>query len=411
MAKNYPALYANTGYDTALEQKILIKAETLRGTMVLPAGTDFLYHSAGSVNFSQAVEDSPHKSGRHQTDVIKSKTATAWTLTTLMNIDTSLVAKGTAEIDPAMRVLMKAMFGKEDVTGGSPVYTAIEAPSTTFSMFEIGGVFSKQAYGCFVDSCNLSFPGDGRAQAEWAGQAKSSFLVGIGKSTILNDANTVTVGVGEGRRFPVGAKVMIVDHLNVKSADTPAGSARTVMGVVGEVVTLDGAVLADADGSGVGAPVYLCYYEPESIAAINDPQTGLEGSFVVTGESYINCVRSVTINCTNNHEVHNNCFGEEGLGGPLFSSAGKLSIEASAEVNLSKDLVGFVNDQRQFTGEEITLILGDVAGRHLKVELPKVIFNVPEISVPESGTIPVTLSGMGKQTSLDEGDEITISYL
>lgn len=409
MAKNYPSIYANSGYGIALEQKILVKAETLRGTMVLPAATDFFYHTAGSVNFSQPIEDSPHKSGRHRTDVIKGKTTTPWTLSTLFNIDTSLGAASLAEIDPAVRVLFKSMFGNEATGGGSPVYDSSVAPATSFSMFEIGDVQAKQAYGCFIESCNMTFPGDGRAQAEWSGQAKSALLVGIGKSIVNNNANTVTVALGEGRRFPVGAKVMIVDHLNVKSADTPAGSARNVVGVTGDVVTVDGAVLADADGS--LNPVYLVYYEPEAMTAINDPQTGLVGSFSVTGESYINCVRSIGINCTNNHEVHSNCYGEEGLGGPLWSNGGKLNCEVSLEINLSKDLVGKINELREFQGDELELILGDAAGRHMKIEIPKVIFAVPEVNVPETGTIPVTLTGSANQTALDAADEITISFL
>ena len=411
MSKNYPSIYANTGYGIALEQKVLIKAETVRGTHILPIATDFLYHIGGSVNFSQPVEDSPHKSGRHKTNVIEGKTATAWTLSTLFNINTSLVAKSLAEIDPALRVLFKAMFGNEIVSGGSPVYDSAVAPSVSFSIHEIGDVQSKQSWGAFVESCNMTFPGDGRAQAEWAGQAKSAILVGIGKSIIDNDANTVTLAAGEGRRFPVGAKVMIVKASNVKSADTPVGSARTVVSVAGDVVTLDGAILADADGSVTA--VYLCYYEPEYVApvAINDPQTGLVGSFAITGESYINCVRSIGINCTNNHEVHANCYGELGLGGPLWSNGGKLAVEVTAELNLSKDMVGYLNDLREFQGDELTLILGDDTGRHMKIVLPKVIFAVPEVSVPETGTVPVTVTGPANQSNLDVADEITILFL
>ncbi len=409
MAKDYTSIYGNSGYGIALEQRIYIKVETIRGTIVLPAGADFVYHTAGSVNFSQPVEDSPHKSGRHQTDVIKGKTATAWTLSTLFNIDTSLGALGVAEIDPALRVLFEAMFGSQDVSGGSPVFSSATPPNITFSIFEVGDVQSKQARGCFVDTCNMTFPGDGRAMIEWAGQAKTALLVGIGKSITANAANAVTLAAGEGRRFPVGAKVMIIKDDNTKSADTLADSARTVMDVTGDVVTLDGAILADADGT--VDPVYLVYFEPESPVAINDPQTGLEGSISIVGESYINCIRSFGISCSNNHEVHANCYGEEGLGGPLFSNGGKLGVEVSAELNLSKDLVGFINDQREFIGEDITLILGDSAGRHLQIELPKVIFNVPEVSVGESGVITVPLSGSAKQTVLDAADEITISFL
>jgi hypothetical protein len=119
----------------------------------------------------------------------------------------------------------------------------------------------------------------------------------------------------------------------------------------------------------------------------------------------------MSVNCTNNHEPQDFCYGEAGLGGPLFTPGGRLNVEVSLELNLNKDLVGFLNHLRDFSGDEITLILGSATGRHLQIEIPKVIFPVPEIPVPESGTIPVTFTGNALQTGLDAADEITISYL
>jgi len=411
VAKNYVSIYEGGNDAVALEQKIFIKEESVRGQLALPSGTDFIYHTGGSVNFSQPTESSPHKSGRHHTNVIKQKTVTSWSLTTLFNIDTTQLAASTTEIDSGVRVLHKSMFGKEDLTGGSPVYTSAEDPSTTFTIMEIGDLWAKQAPGGFVESSNMQFPGDGMATAEWAGNCKTQLLVGIGKSTVDNNAaNTFTVESGEGYRFPVGSKVMVIKDDNTKSADTVADSARTVTSVVGDVVTLDGAVLADADGS--VTPVYLVYFEPESPAAINDPQTGLEGSINIAGYGMIaNCVRSFSINGTNNHELQDFCYGEEGLGGPLFVPGGRYTAEISMELNLNQELVAFINSLREFTGEDIDLILGDAAGRHLKIDIPKVIFSIPEVSVPETGTIPVTFTGNANQTALDAADEVTVSYL
>jgi len=410
MAKSYPSLYASGNDSIALEQKMFLKVESVRGTMALPTGADFLFHiGGGSVNFSQPVESSPHKSGRHNTSVIKQKTTTAWTLPTFFNIDTTLGGAGAAELDPAARLLHRSMFGFEN-TVPSPVYDASVPPNDTFTIMEIGDVWAKQAPGCFVDSANMTFPGDGQAQTEWAGMGKTVYLVGIGKSVTANAANTVTLATGEGKRFPVGAKVMIIDALNAKSTDTPAGTARNVTAVAGDVVTLDGAALTDADGTVTA--VYLVYFEPESPVAINDPQTGLIGSITIAGYGTIdNCVRSMSVNCTNNHEPQDFCYGEAGLGGPLFTPGGRLNVEVSLELNLNKDLVGFLNHLRDFSGDEITLILGSATGRHLQIEIPKVIFPVPEIPVPESGTIPVTFTGNALQTGLDAADEITISYL
>jgi hypothetical protein len=411
MAKNYAAIYNSPNDSIALEQKIFIKEESVRGQLTPPTGADFIYTLNGaSVNFTQPIESSPHKSGRHHTSVIKQKTSTEWSIPTFVNINTTLGAPGVAEIDPGMRVLYKSLLGKEDVSGGSPVYTSGEAPSITFSIFEIGDLWSKQAPGAFVESGNASFPGDGQSQIEWSGMAKTSLLVGMGKSITANAANAVTVAAGEGARFPVGSKVMIIESDGVtRSADTPDGSPRTVTAVAGDVVTLSGAVLADADGS--TNPVYLCYYEPATPVAINNPQTGLEGSITIAGLGSADCVRSGSINMVNNHEVQDFCYGEEGLGGRLFTPGGRLTAEVSLELNLSHELVEFLNALKTFDGDNITLILGNSAGRHLEILVPKAIFPIPEISVPDTGTIPVTFTGNAYQTGLDVADEVTVSFL
>lgn len=413
MGKNYVTLYEGGNDSIALEQKIFIKAEPSgqRGTLQLPQPTDFLYHIGGaSINFTQPIETSPHKSGRHHQNVIKQKTTSEWTLPTFFNINESLGAAAVTEIDPAVRVLHKAMFGFEDTTGGSPVYDTSTDPSITFTMMEIGDVWAKQAPGCFVEAANIQMPGDGQSQVEWSGMAKTVLNVGIGKSIANNNAgNTIALAVGEGRRFPAGAYVMLTDSLNVKSTDTPINTARKVVSVAGDVITVDGAVLADADGS--VTPIYLTYYEPATSVAIDNPVIGLTGSISIAGFTAQNCIRNLTLNCTNSHEPVDYCFGHEGLGGPLFVPGGRFTAEVTLEMNLNKELLGFINKQRDFLGENLTVILGRVTGRRLEILIPKAIFNVPEIPVGESGTIPISFTGNANQTGIDVADEIQLSYL
>ena len=414
MAKNFANIYNSPNDAVALNQRIFIKEESIRGSLVVPAATDFLFTRNGtSVNFTQPVESSEHKSDRHHTSIIKQKTSTEWSIPMYFNIDESLGAPSNAEIDPAARVLYKSLFGREDTTGGSPVYDTATDPSITFSIYENLDVMAKQVPGAFVEAGNTSFPGDGQATIEFSGMAKTVYNVGIGKSTINNNAgNTITLQTGEGANFPAGGKVMLIKaDGTTRSADTPSGSARTVTSVTGNVVTVDGAVLADADGS--VTPIYLTYYEPMSpITAINNPVTGLEGSITIVGfGSPVDCVRSATINMTNNHEPTDFCYGEEGLGGPLFTPGGRFTAEVTLEINLTKDMVGFINSLRDFTGEDITLVLGDSAGRHMEIAMPKVIFSIPEIPVPDSGTIPVSFTGNAYQTDFDMADEVTLSFL
>ena len=125
MAKNFADLYASGNDSIALEQRVYLKEETTRGQLIAPVGTDFLFTIPGtSVNFTQPVESSPHRSGRHHVDVIKQKTSTEWSVPTLFNIDSSLGSAAVAEIDPAVRLLWKSLMGNEDTTGGFAAYNS-----------------------------------------------------------------------------------------------------------------------------------------------------------------------------------------------------------------------------------------------------------------------------------------------
>jgi len=413
MAKNFADIYNDTSDSIALEQKFFVKEEVAgaRGTFVAPTGADFIFTlSGGTINFSRPIESSPHRSGRHHTTPIKKKTSTEWTIPTFFNVDETLGAAAAAEIDPGIRVLHKSMYGKEDNAAGAE-FTTATVPNITFTLLENGDKWALQAVGAFVESANHQFPGDGEAQTEWAGMAKTAVLIGVAKTTTDNNAgNTITVQAGEGNRFKVTGRIMLVEADGLtRSADTPDGSPRAITSIAGDVLTVDGAVLADADGS--GADIYVTYYEPETPVAINNPLVGLVGSVTIAGFSALDCIRSATINCSNNHELQDNCFGETGLGGSLFIPGGRFTAEVSLEINLNETMVELINKIRDdLTGEDISLVLGDSAGRHLELDIDKVIFSVPEISVPDTGPIPVTITGNAYQSDIDQFDEISVHY-
>jgi hypothetical protein len=194
-----------------------------------------------------------------------------------------------------------------------------------------------------------------------------------------------------------------------RSADTPDGSPRTIVSVLGDVVTLSGAVLADADGSGLGAPLYLCYYEPATPVGIDNPVTGLVGSFAVTGFSAI-CARTVSVNVKNDHELVNNCYGKDSLSGAFYVPGSRLTAEVSFESNMNENIMKLFKSVEQFTGQDLLIILGEAAGRRLEVTLPKVIFSIPSYAIPDTGAVPVTFSGVAYQTAFDAADEISVHF-
>jgi len=409
--KSFAAAYNQTSDSSGIVQSFYVKQETTRGVFVPPLGTDFLFTLAGGgITASQALNSSQHRSDRHNNNFIKEKRVEEFSLSTYFNIDITAV-DGNSAIDTPMKVLWRSALGHTEVGGSNEfIANASVAPNITFTMLENGDSWGKQLIGGFIESCEIQLPGDGQAQASWSGAGGGSRLVGIGKSTVANTGNIVTVQAGEGLRFPVGGYVMIIEADGVtRSADTPSGSARRVVSVSGDAITLDGAVLADADGS--TNPIYLCYYEPTGATGIDNPETGLVGEISSSLLPAGYCFRSLTIALANNHERVDYCFGADGLDDPFFIPAGRLDVTVTAELNMSKALVGFYNRIVANEGVDIEAILGDSTDRHYKFTMPRVIFQVPAIEVPESGSIPVSFEGLSYQSALQAADEIEVEVL
>jgi len=410
--KNFRDLYASTNASIALEQRWFVKEETTRGEMKAPTNTDFLFTlGGGSLSYAQPFDSSPHRSGRHHTSIIKKKKELTFSFSTYFNIDSTLGAADAAEIDTPVRALFKSLLGAEDTAAGAKYTPAI--PNLTLTIFENGDKWARQSRGNFIQGCNINLPGDGEATCEWSGAGKDAVLVGIGKSTSTNAAaNIVTLIAGDGDKFKsaVGGMVMIVKTDGVtRSTDTPNGTPRKIVSVLGDVVTLDGAALtADSDGAAL-TPVYLCYYEPTAPAGINDPQTGLEGSFVLSGFSTV-CLRSATIAITNDHEVVNYCYGTDSLSAPFYVPGNRLNVVPTFESNLDDTLIKFFHDVQAFGDQDVTLVLGPAAGRRMEINMPKVKFKVPSYAVPDTGSIPVSFEGQALQSVLDAEDEIYIHF-
>lgn len=411
MAKNFSSIYGGGNPASALNQSFFVKKETTRGTLVAPVGADFLFSlGGGSVQFSQPMESSPHRSGRHNNNIIKQKTATEWSLSTFFNIDVD-AAYG-ACMDTAMKVLHESLLGYQNDSGTAIEFTPLQDPSTTFTIFENLDFMGKQAAGCYVESGQFQFPGDGQAQVNWSGRGVTVYHAGIAKSVTDNDAgNLITVAAGEEARFDVGAMVMLIESDGItRSADTPDGSPRKVVAIdsVAHTVEVDGVVLADADGS--VTPLYLCYYEPGTPAGIDQPQTGLEGSVSFDTIPGLSCVRSAEINVTNNHEPEDYCFGKPGLGANAFIPAGRLQVECTFELNADIYMTEFLAKLRAFDPHAIVLNLGNTSQRYYKVTIPRFIAEVPAVEVPDTGSVPVTVTGMAFQTTLGAADELKLSY-
>lgn len=410
MAKNYADIYGSSNDSLSLEQRWYAVEESTRGVLALPQNGDFFWSlGGGSIAYSQALESSSHRSGRSHVSTIKKKKETSFSFSTYFNIDESLASASASQIDAANRLFFKSLLGKEYTTPHLK-YTHEKSPDVTFSLYEIGDKFARISRAGFIQGGSIGLPGDGEAKVDWTGNAADAYFVGIGKSTVDNDGgNTVTVQAGEGDNFPVGSPVMLIKGDGVtRSSDTPEGSARTVVAVAGNVITLSGAPLADADGTATGG-IYISYYEPSAPNAINNPVTGLVGSMQVAGITATK-FRSATINVQNNHEVVDYVFGTDGLASPFFVPGSRITSTVTVEANLNAETIKLFNRLQKFEAQALEIVLGSSAGRHMKLTLPKIYFKIPGFSVPDSGSIPVSFEGDAYATSIDASDSIMVEF-
>lgn len=423
MAKNFASIYAQ-GDSIGLEQKIFCKAETTKGTMVAPAGTDFIYTLSGTGgSLMQPLESSPSRSGRHHTSVIQGKEETTFSIVSLFNVDTSVDPWAVTMIDPALRVLMKNLLGAETV-GANLQYDTSTPPADSFTMLENGDVQGKQFVGAFLDTAELSFPGDGNAQWTMGGFAKTMYRMGVAKFTTDQNfattaASTITLDTpAEAKRFEVGGMFMIITNAAggaTRSADTPSGTPLKISAInettgVLTITDMAGAAveLLDADADGTTG-FYVCYYEPTSPTAINNPLTGLTGSVTFGSGLTKDCIRSVGLSINNAHEAQNYCFGKSGLSDVLYTAGGRMTATLTVEMNLDHELVGYLNDLKDIVDETITLNLGDSTGRYFQL-VAKVKFPIPEIPIPDTGSVVVTFESPCYQSAIDQSDELVLYF-
>lgn len=404
--KNYASIYAAPNDSSAIEQRFYLKTEAVSGAMETPGNTDHFTHlPGGSITFEQPWESSPQRSGRHHSSIIKKKKVTNYSFSTFFNIDEG-AGDGKTSIDAPMKALWKSLFGKEDVTGASAIYDSSIAPSGTFTLVETGDLWSRQSPGCFVNSATINLPGDGEATSEFSGMGATTFVCGIGESIGSNaGGNTVTLQAGEGKKFTVGGYVMLVLADGVtRSADTAAGTSRKITLIAGDVITVDGAALAD-----VATDNLLVYYEADAPTAIVNPVTGLVGSVGIVGLS-AQCIRNLSISINNNHEILDYCYGLDGLAPNSFLAGDRITHELTLDMNLNHETLKFFNGLSEFTTEDISAVLGDVTGRHFALDIPQARFQVPGFSVPDTGSIPVSYSGTAFESALGLADEFTASF-
>jgi hypothetical protein len=220
---------------------------------------------------------------------------------------------------------------------------------------------------------------------------------------IVASASVVTQP-NEASKFETGCRVMLV-----------AADGRTVLyGADGSLIF----TWLTASTGTLSSPVsmddltYMVPWTPHNFdqVGIDDPVTGLSGTVSLDGGvSTIEEIRSVEISFDPKVEDQDNYYKADGNRGRVVG--GRAEITLDLDVMLSVSQAQHITEAKRFVARDVLVKLGDPTGRHVRFVFPNVMFQVPDIELPDEGSVPLKLSGKCLQTTVGSLDAFSIEYV
>jgi hypothetical protein len=369
------------------------------------AGTDspdWFWTTKMGIKHSQDFEMSLHKSGRQPSNIIKKKKMLEGDVEMYVN----MAGGSTVDIDDSVALLLQCVFGQKTVGANVISFDQKQPPTTYFSVLQGNNVFNRVANGCYVKNFTITLPGDGEATMKFTMKGRESKECSIGKVNGPVSASTsVILETGEAGNFEPEARIMLID---ADGRTVLAGVDGTLRGssidLTTHTLTLSSAITC-ADGA------YIAPWLPHvfGFGGIDNPVTGLQGSVSFDGgASTIEEIRSVEISVDPKTEDLDNYYGTDSNRGYVVGDRSEISVKV--EMNLSASQFRTIQQSRRFESFSMKVILGDASARHLEIICPRVMYKIPGIEIPDTGTVPVTFEGFALQQVLGSLDAIQLSF-
>jgi hypothetical protein len=369
------------------------------------AGGDYLWMTRATLNVGQPVKASEHRSGRQPSSFIKEKKVADGEIETYINVALS----GDPSIDTAASLLLEAVLGKKTTVGSVDEirFDSTQAPSKYFSIVQGNNSFGRFFNGGYAKKLTISLPGSGEAKMMFGLKARDGKYASIAQvnGAVSGSANVV-VNTGESKRFEVGARVMLVDDDGRTVVAGQDGSITVSSRTDGShTVALSGSVSVDDNG-------YLVPWLPHVFdqSGTDNPITGLQGSVSFDGGSTtVEEIRSVEITFDHNVTDLDQHYGSDSNTG--FVVADRAKIDVKVELMVSASQAQKIVQTKEFETFDMKVVLGPAAGLRTEYRLPKVIYSVPAVPIPDSGPVIMTLEGEALQSAAGELDAFTVKYL
>lgn len=367
-------------------------------------GGNFLFMTKAGLKFNQPFEMSEHKSGRQASNVIKKKKVAEGDLEMYFNFDTT---GGSPDIDTPVEDLLEGVLGRKVVTGSSIKFDAGSPSSNYLSVLQGNNAFGRALNGTFPKSLKIALPGDGEAKMTLPLKARTGRYATIAQlmGAVVASANII-VNAGESKRFDVDSRVMVVKPDGRSVVAGSDGSLTVLSRTDGsDTVVLSTTVSVADDG-------YLVPWLPHVFDqhGIDNPVTGLQGSVSFdNGSTVVEEIRSVEIDFDPKIEAFDNFYGADENRG--FVVGGRAEINVTLDVLLSVSQMRKVIEAKEFTYFNLQVTLGPSSGRRLVFSMPHVLFMVPDVEIPDEGSIPIQLQGKCLQSAPGALDALTLTYL
>lgn len=381
-------------------------------TGLVPAESEAVDFVSCDIKFDIPREDSPSRSGRSVVARLSGKK------TVEVKVESHIIP-GTPVLGnpslPPMHPLILSAFGDVDLSNPAEiVYKLSRFNGNSARILEEATHYSRIAVGVIADKLTFSLPGDGKAMMSFEGFGQDAYIAG--ESNLAADlvaGNDIEVQPGHGFRYEIGSYIDVIDGTD---GNTIIEAMRKVIGVAGDIVTVDGAPFDASEDD------FIIGHAPDDYQPITAEFAllGLRGSFSVAGYPISDCeLISAEIGLANNYTKKDFLYGTDKICGFIPDKRREVSVKI--EVLLNKDTLSFYMRNKQFVAEDMTITLEpqripgpaftDSTGRTFEFHLPKVEFNIPAIENPADSYVTLSLEGIAlapSSNNLDEEFTLTI---
>lgn len=365
-------------------------------------GGNFLFMTKAGLKVSQPFEMSAHRTGRQASNIIKKKITAEGDLEMYVNMNTT---GGTPDIDTPVEDILENILGRKTAAGNIIRFDAGDPPTSFLSLLQGNNTFARAFNGGYAKSLKISLPGDGEAKITVPFKCRDGKYASLAKlAAPVAGSASITLETNEANRFDSGSRVMLVDidgRTVLYGADGSLTFTRTgaSAGTLSSVVTM-------ADET------YMAPWTPHNFdqIGIDNPVTGLSGTVSLDNDlTQIEEIRSVEISFDPKVEDQDNYYGADGNRGRVVG--GRAEITVDIDVMLSVSQAQHITEAKRFVAKSVVVKLGEASGRHVRFVFPNVQFMVPDVELPDEGSVPLKLSGKCLQSNVGSLDAFAIEYV